>query len=83
MEGFEFECSSLYYGTIESKLCDYYDIGEPNSSNFMELKLDECNSITISATKGSISCRARVYRKKDSELYLVSVSSVSVKRSKH
>lgn len=83
MECFEFECSSLDYGTIESKLCNYYDLGFPNSSNFMELKPDEWNNITISATKGNISCCARAYQRKDSELYLVSVSSVSVKHSKH
>ena len=83
MEGFEFECSSLDYGTIENKLCNYYDLGFPNSSNFIEVKSDEWNSITVFATNGSVSCCVRAYQRKDSKLYLVSVSSVSVKRSKH
>lgn len=64
MEGFEFECSSLDYGTIENKLCSYYNLGFPNSSNFMELKLDAGNRITIFATKGSISCYISAYRKR-------------------
>ena len=69
-------------GTIENKLCSYYNLGFPNSSNFMELK--RCgNRITYICHKKAVFRAILVLiEKKDSESYLVSVSSVSVKHSK-
>ena len=80
MEGFEFECDNLCYTTIESQICSHYDLGYANSSSFMELSVNKGESISIYAVKGSISCYVRAYRKKDSEKYIVSVSSVNIKR---
>lgn len=80
MQGFEFECTRLDYDTIEGKICNHYNLGYANSSSFMELSVDNGESITISAVKGTISCYVRVYQKKDSDTFIVTVSSVNIKR---
>lgn len=81
-KGFEYESSSLYYSSVESRICDYYDLGYANSSNFTELKPDGGQSITISATKGNISCWASAYKKSgENDLYLITISCVSLSRN--
>ncbi|MGE4348093.1 MAG: hypothetical protein AB7D46_11910 [Flavobacteriaceae bacterium] len=81
-KGFEYENKSLNYSSVESTICDYYDLGYADSSNFMELKPDGGQSITISATKGTISCWARAYKKSgENDVYLISISCVSISRN--
>ena len=82
MEGFEFETESLYYGSIEAAICKHYDLGFANSSNFMEITEGRGQSITISAVKGSISCYVSAYKKKDENIYKVSVGCVNIKKNK-
>lgn len=45
-KGFEYESKNLDYSSVESHICDYYDLGYADSSNFMELKPDGGQSIT-------------------------------------
>lgn len=79
---FEYESKSLNYSSVESTICDYYDLGYADSSNFMNLKPDGGQSITISATKGIISCWATAYKKPgENDLYLISISGVSISRN--
>ena len=81
-KGFEYESKSLNYSSVESTICDYYDLGYADSSNFMNLKPDGGQSITISATKGIISCWATAYKKSgENDLYLISISGVSISRN--
>ncbi len=82
MQGFEFEAKSLDYGTIESEICRYYDLGYPNSSNFMEITTGIGQTIFIDAVNGSIRCRVSAYQKKDSEQFLVSVSGAEIKKNR-
>lgn len=80
--GLEYESNNLDYSSVESHICDYYDLGYADSSNFMELKPDSGQSITISATKGTISCWARAYKKSgENDVYLISISCVSISRN--
>ncbi|MCB6570554.1 hypothetical protein LI142_13700 [Eubacterium limosum] len=81
-KGFEYESKNLDYSSVESHICDYYDLGYADSSNFMELKPDGGQSITISATKGIISCWASAYKKSgENDLYLIAISCVSISRN--
>lgn len=81
-KGFEYESNSLYYSSVESRICDYYDLGYADSSNFMELKPNGGQSITISATKGIVSCWASAYKKSgENDLYLITISCVSISRN--
>ncbi|MFR8012254.1 MAG: hypothetical protein ACLU8W_10935 [Clostridia bacterium] len=83
MEGFSFESKSLGYGIIEFEICNYYDMGWAESSNFMEIEPNRPGqSITIMTTKGSITCYVSAYQKKDSENYIVNVNAVSIKRNR-
>ena len=82
LKGFEYESNVLYYSDVESHICDYFDLGYPDSSNFMELKPQNGQSITISATKGTISCWASAYKKSgNNDLYIISISAVSISRN--
>ena len=82
MSGFEFEAMALDYGTIENEVCRYYDLGYPNSSNFIEITTGIGQTIFIDAVKGSIRCHISAYQKKDSEKYVVTVSGAEVKRKR-
>ena len=79
VEGFEFSADALDYGTIEDAICLHYGLGYSNSSNFMEIVPGRGQSITIIAVKGSVTCFISAYAMKDSDQYIVSVSSVDIK----
>lgn len=82
VEGFEFDTKDLDYGSIEDAICRHYDLGYANSSNFMEILPGRGQSITILALKGSVTCFVSAYGKKDSDLFIVSVSNVDMKRNR-
>ena len=82
MEGFSFETEKLDYGAIEDAICKHYGLIYPSSSNFTELEVGKGQSLTIIAENGSICCGATAYKKKDSDKYIVSISSANVKYKK-
>lgn len=64
MDKLECEVSSFNYGPVESAITNYYGMGFPSSSNFMELK-EGLNSITIIADKASGDFNVLAYTTKD------------------
>lgn len=82
MEKLEFEVKSLSYAEIEDKITLYYDIGYPNSSNFMELETGVHSNYYIMASKGSIEFSAIVGKKANDEGYLVTIRPIKIKRAK-
>lgn len=79
MEKLEFEAKSLSYVEIEDKITSFYDIGYPDSSNFMELEIGVHSHYYIMASKGSIEFSAIVGKKANSEGYLVIIRPIKLK----
>ena len=82
MEKLEFETKNLSYVEIEDKVTSFYDIGYPDSSNFMELKIGVHSNYYIMASKGSIEFSAIVGRKENDEGYLVTIKPIKLKKDK-
>ncbi len=82
MEKLEFETKSLSYVEIEDEVTSFYNIGYPDSSNFMELKIGVHNDYYIMASKGSIEFSAIVGRKANDEGYLVTIKPIKLKENK-
>ncbi len=82
MEKLEFEVKSLSYVEVEEKITSYYDIGYPDSSNFMELETGVHSNYYIMASKGSIEFSTIVGRKANDEGYLVTIRPMKLKRDK-
>lgn len=81
MEGFQYESERLDYYSVERTICDHYELGYANSSNFLEIQPGWIGqAITIFATKGSISCYVNADPKKNSTLFSICVSYVKIKR---
>lgn len=82
MEKLEFETKNLSYVEIEDEVTSFYDIGYPDSSNFMELKIGVHSNYYIMASKGSIEFSAVVGRNANDEGYLVTIKPIKLKRNK-
>ena len=82
MEKLEFETKSLSYIEIEDEVTSFYDIGYPDSSNFMELIIGVHSNYYIMASKGSIEFSAIVGKKNNDEGYLVTIRPIKLKRDK-
>ena len=82
MEKLEVETKNLSYVEIEDKVTSFYDIGYPDSSNFMELKIGVHSNYYIMASKGSIEFSAIVGRKENDEGYLVTIKPIKLKKDK-
>ena len=82
MEKLEFETKSLSYIEIEDEVTSFYDIGYPDSSNFMELRMGVHSNYYIMVSKGSIEFSAIVGKKNNDEGYLVTIRPIKIKRDK-
>lgn len=82
MEKLEFETKRLSYIEIEDEVTSFYDIGYPDSSNFMELRTGVHSNYYIMASKGSIEFSAIVGKKNNDDGYLVTIRPIKIKRDK-
>ena len=80
MEQLEFEVKTLSYAEVEDLITSYYDIGYPDSSNFMELKIGVHSNHYIMASKGSIEFTAIVGRKANNDGYIVTINPSEIKK---
>lgn len=79
MKKLEFESESLSYVEIEDKITDFYRIGFPDSSNFMELEVGIHSNYSIMASKGSIEFSAIVGKKENGKGYMITISPKKIK----
>lgn len=81
MEYLEFESEDLDYSTIENEITNFYGIGYPNSSNFMELEVGVHGGYSIFASNGIIEFSAIVGKKKDNEDYSITIRPKRLKKN--
>ena len=82
MEKLEFETKSLSYLEIEDEVTSFYDLGYPDSSNFMELEIGVHRNYYIMASKGNIEFSAIIGKKNNDDGYLVTIIPIKLKRKK-
>lgn len=80
MNNYEVEVDDFYYSSVEFAICRAYDMGLPNSSNFMELKPGSHSTITIDATKASGTFGVLAYTNKDGKNIISFSGTVKRKR---
>ena len=76
---FEFTSNTIDYYTIESEVTNYYHLGMPYNSNFMELDLGIHNDYVIQANNGLIYFTAIVGQSKEGK-YIITVVPNSISK---
>ena len=82
MSRFVVEVDDFDYGSVEFAICNAYDIGLPNSSDFMELTPNKVSTINISATKGSGTFSVLAYVNKEGKKIIDFSGTVKKTRGK-
>lgn len=83
IDGFEIEMDEIDSSKAEMEVCKRCGIGWPNSSDVSQFWDGSSQKVNIFATKGSASCWLSAYKKAKTDIYVVTVSSISftLKRS--
>ena len=80
MSSYEREVADFSYCSVEFAICRAYDMGVPNSSNFVELKPGSHSTISIDATKGFGTFGVLAYTNKDGKNIISFSGTVKRKR---
>jgi hypothetical protein len=80
VEKYEFITDSLGYSNIEREILNYYNLGDANSSDFMELEMGISKEHFIFAKKGTIEFTSIVWKTKDGQ-FLVTINPKKIRKS--
>ena len=77
-DNFEFISDTMNYSTIESEVSNYYNLGFPESSNFMPNKIGRYGDCTLLTTNGLINFSMTIGQSKEGK-YIISVMPYNIK----
>lgn len=82
IDSFEIEMDEIDGSTAEMEVCKRCGIGWPNSSDLNQFWNGSSQKVNIFATEGKASCWLSAYKKAKTEIYVITVSSITFSRKK-